>query len=316
MSRFLITGGAGFIGSNFCHYMVNKYPSDEFFCLDALTYAANIDNISVLFECDNFKFIKENICNKERIDEIFKEYKFDYVVNFAAETHVDRSIDNPDIFIQTNVLGLNNLLDASYKYGVKRFHQISTDEVYGDLNFDSPLFKEDNILKPSSPYSASKASGDLLVLAYHRTFNLDVTISRCSNNYGKYQHDEKLIPFVIKSAINRNKIGIYGNGLNVRDWIYVTDHCKAIDLILTTGKNGGIYNVGGNNEINNIDLVKLILKKMKVSEELIEFVEDRKGHDLRYGLDTTKLKEELGFECEVSFLNGIDETIDWYMKGL
>ena len=265
---------------------------------------------------ENFKFVKGNICNREEVFKLFEEEKFDYVINFAAESHVDRSIDNPSIFLETNVLGTQVLMDASLKYNVKRFHQVSTDEVYGDLPLDRPdlLFTELSALKPSSPYSASKASADLLVLSYHKTFKLNCTISRCSNNYGAFQHTEKLIPLTIKKALNNENITVYGDGKNVRDWIYVLDHCKAIDLIVRNGKNGNVYNVGANHEINNLDLVKYILNRLGKDESLITFVKDRPGHDLRYAIDSTKIKEELGWQPESSFLENINKTIKWYKE--
>ena len=314
--KFLITGGAGFIGSNYLNYALNEYPNDYFVCLDNLTYAANLDYLKDVVNNENFKFVKGNICNREEVFKLFEEEKFDYVINFAAESHVDRSIDNPSIFLETNVLGTQVLMDASLKYNVKRFHQVSTDEVYGDLPLDRPdlLFTESSLLKPSSPYSASKASADLLVLSYHKTFKLNCTISRCSNNYGAFQHTEKLIPLTIKKALNNENITVYGDGKNVRDWIYVLDHCKAIDLIVRNGKNGNVYNVGANHEINNLDLVKYILNRLGKDESLITFVKDRPGHDLRYAIDSTKIKEELGWQPESSFLENINKTIKWYKE--
>ena len=312
--KFLITGGAGFIGSNFCNYVVKKYPEDTFVCLDDLTYAADLSYLKDIMNEETFKFVKGNICDKELVFKLFNEEQFDYVINFAAESHVDRSIDNPNIFLETNVLGTQVLMDASLKYGVKRFHQVSTDEVYGDLPLDRPdlLFTEESLLKPSSPYSASKASADLLVLSYHKTFKLDCTISRCSNNYGCNQHVEKLIPLTIKKALNNDKITVYGDGKNVRDWIYVLDHCEAIDLIVRKGKNGEVYNVVENYEINNLDLVKYILKELGKEENLITFVKDRPGHDLRYAIDSKKIKEELGWYPKSSFIENINKIIDWY----
>ena len=314
--KFLITGGAGFIGSNYLNYAVNEYPNDYFVCLDNLTYAADLIYLKDIINYKNFKFIKGNICNREEVFKLFEEEKFDYVINFAAESHVDRSIDNPSIFLETNVLGTQVLMDASLKYNVKRFHQVSTDEVYGDLPLDRTdlLFTESSPLKPSSPYSASKASADLLVLSYHKTFKLNCTISRCSNNYGAFQHAEKLIPLTIKKALNNENITVYGDGKNVRDWIYVLEHCKAIDLIVRNGKDGSIYNVGANHEINNLDLVKYILNRLGKDESLITFVKDRPGHDLRYAIDSTKIKEELCWQPESSFLDNINKTIDWYKE--
>ena len=313
--KYLVTGGAGFIGSNFVKYMLDKYPNDYFVCLDNLTYAANLDYLKDVVNNENFKFVKGNICNREEVFKLFEEEKFDYVINFAAESHVDRSIDNPNIFLETNVLGTQVLMDASLKYNVKRFHQVSTDEVYGDLPLDRPdlLFTESSALKPSSPYSASKASADLLVLSYHKTFKLNCTISRCSNNYGAFQHTEKLIPLTIKKILRNEKVTIYGDGKNVRDWIYVLDHCKAIDLIVRNGKDGSIYNVGANHEINNLDLVRYILNRLGKDESLITFVKDRPGHDLRYAIDPTKIETELGWKPEHNFETGILETIKWYL---
>ena len=272
MSKYLITGGAGFIGGNFCHYMVNTYPQDEFVCLDALTYAGNLETLEPIKNKNNFKFVRENICNKGAVFKLFADEKFDYVINFAAETHVDRSIENPELFLQTNIIGTQVLMDACRKYGIKRFHQVSTDEVYGDLPLDRPdlYFTEETPLRASSPYSASKASADLLVMAYHRTFQLPCTISRCSNNYGPYQFPEKLIPLMIKKALANEKLPIYGKGENVRDWLHVYDHCTAIDLIVKKGTNGEIYNVGGHNEKTNLELVKVILKELGKPESLID----------------------------------------------
>ncbi len=316
MAKFLITGGAGFIGSNYLNIMVNKYPKDDFVCLDSLTYAGNFLNLEKIKNNSNFKFIKGNICNKKLVFELFKKEKFDYVINFAAETHVDRSIVNPTIFIKTNVLGTQVLLEASRKYRIKRFHQISTDEVYGDLplNRKDLLFLEDTPLKASSPYSASKASADLLVLAYHRTYNLDVSISRCSNNYGPYQFPEKLIPLMIKRALNNEKLPIYGNGENVRDWLYVEDHCEAIDLIVRHAKSGSIYNIGGTKEINNLEIVKKILNLLNKDDSLIEFVNDRLGHDLRYAMDATKIQKELNWSIKNDLSLGLKKTINWYLN--
>ena len=313
MAKFLITGGAGFIGSNFCYYMVEKYPNDEFVCVDALTYAGNLKTLDKLLSSSNFKFLHMNICDKENIDNLFENEKFDYVINFAAETHVDRSIISPNIFLESNVIGVNNLLEASKKYNVKRFHQVSTDEVYGDLPIERKdlFFNENSPLKASSPYSASKASADLLTLAYFRTYNLGVTISRCSNNYGPYQFPEKLIPLMIDRALNNKYLPVYGNGQNIRDWLHVYDHCVAIDLIVRNGKSGEVYNVGGNNEISNIEVIKIILNELHKPENLIKFVDDRLGHDLRYAIDSTKLKKELGWKPKYTFSEGIKEVIKW-----
>ena len=314
--KFLITGGAGFIGSNYLHYVTDKYKDDYFVCLDALTYAGNYNNIKDLEEKDNYKFVKGDITDRSFIDKLFCEEKFDVVINFAAESHVDNSIKNPEIFLTTNIIGTEVLMDASLKYNVKRYHQISTDEVYGDLPLDRPdlLFTEETPLHTSSPYSTSKASADLLVMAYYRTYGLPVTISRCSNNYGPYQFPEKLIPLTIMKALNNEKIPVYGTGENVRDWIHVKDHNIGVDLIVRKGKVGEVYNLGGHSERHNIDIVKTILKQMGKSEDLITFVEDRKGHDLRYAIDSSKVEKELGWELTYTFEDGIKETIDWYLN--
>ena len=314
--KFLITGGAGFIGRNYLHYVVNKYPKDNFICLDALTYAGNYNNIKDLEEKANFKFIKGNICDEELVNDLFSKENFDVVINFAAESHVDNSIKNPGIFIETNVQGTRVLLDASRKYNVKRYHQVSTDEVYGDLPLDRKdlLFKEETPIHTSSPYSSSKAGADLLVMAYHRTFGLPVTISRCSNNYGPYQFPEKLIPVVISKALNNESIPVYGKGENVRDWIHVIDHNIGVDLIVRNGKVGEVYNLGGHSEKTNLEVVKVILKQMGKSEDLITFVADRPGHDLRYAIDSTKVERELGWSRLYDFETGIKETVDWYLN--
>lgn len=314
--KFLITGGAGFIGSNYLHYVTDKYKNDYFVCLDALTYAGNYNNIKDLEEKDNYKFVKGDITDRVFIDKLFNDEKFDVVINFAAESHVDNSISNPEIFLITNIIGTEILMDASIKYNVKRYHQISTDEVYGDLPLDRKdlLFMEDTPLHTSSPYSTSKASADLLVMAYYRTYGLSVTISRCSNNYGPYQFSEKLIPLTIMKALNNEKIPVYGTGENVRDWIHVHDHNVGVDLIVRNGKVGEVYNLGGHAERRNIDIVKTILKQMGKSEDLITFVEDRKGHDLRYAIDSSKVEKELGWKSTYTFEEGIKETIDWYLN--
>ena len=316
MKKVLITGGAGFIGVNFVLYILNKYKHYKVFNLDKLTYAANLDNLKSIENNNNYVFIKGDICDKKFIENLFEEEKFDIVVNFAAESHVDRSIYNPQIFTNTNVLGTQILLDACKKNNVSRFHQVSTDEVYGDLPLNRPdlLFNENNNINPSSPYSASKASADLIVKAYYKTFNLPVTISRCSNNYGKFQHEEKLIPLMIKKALSNDKLPVYGNGLNVRDWLHVYDHCSAIDIIIHEGKDGEIYNVGGNNEKSNIEIVKEILNTLEKSEDLISYVKDRKGHDLRYAINSSKLKNELKWKPKYSIDEGLKETINWYKK--
>ena len=316
MAKFLVTGGAGFIGGNFLHIMVNKYPKDDYVCLDALTYAGNMETLEPIMDKPNFKFVHENICNRKAIYELFEKEKFDYVINFAAESHVDRSIENPEIFLETNIIGTSVLMDACRKYGIKRFHQVSTDEVYGDLPLDRPdlFFTESTPLHTSSPYSASKASADLLVLAYHRTFKLPVTISRCSNNYGPYQFPEKLIPLMIQKASNDESLPVYGNGANVRDWLYVGDHCTAIDLVVRNGRDGEVYNIGGHNERTNLQVVKTILKALGKPESLINYVKDRPGHDLRYAIDPKKIETELGWKPEFNFDTGIVETIKWNLN--
>ena len=314
--KILITGGAGFIGSNFVYYMLEKHPEDELVCVDALTYAGNLETLAPAMEDERFRFIKGDISDKKHMFQVFAEEKPEIVVNFAAETHVDRSIEDPGIFLSTNIIGTQVLLDASKEYGVKRFHQIGTDEVYGDLPLDRPdlFFTEGLPLKASSPYSASKASADLLTLAYHRTYGLPVTVSRCSNNYGPYQFPEKLIPLVIYRAENDESIPVYGKGDNVRDWLYVMDHCKAVDMIMRDGKDGEIYNIGGHNERSNITVVKRILQHLGKPESLITYVTDRKGHDKRYAIDPSKIREELGWEPETKFEDGIGQTIDWYLE--
>ena len=313
--KILVTGGAGFIGCNFVYYMLEKYPDYKIVCLDALTYAGNLKSLDKAMKNPNFRFIKGSISDKEIVNKIFEEEKFDIVVNFAAESHVDRSIENPFIFLETNVMGTACLLDASKKYGVRRFHQVSTDEVYGDLPLDRPdlFFTEDLPLTASSPYSASKASADLLALAFHRTYGLSVTVSRCSNNYGPYQFPEKLIPLMIVRAQENQSLPVYGQGLNVRDWLYVDDHCKAIDMIIHNGRTGEVYNVGGHNERRNIDVVKTILSQLGKSEDLITYVKDRAGHDLRYAIDPTKISDELGWTPETAFDEGMKKTIQWYL---
>ena len=314
--RFLITGGAGFIGSNYLHYVVEKYPDDYFVCLDALTYAGNYNNIKDLEGKQNFKFVHGDITNREFIDKLFEEENFDIVINFAAESHVDNSIKNPGIFLTTNILGTQVLMDASRKYNVKRYHQVSTDEVYGDLPLDRPdlLFREETPIHTSSPYSSSKAGADLLVLAYHRTYGLPVTISRCSNNYGPYQFPEKLIPVVISKALHDEPIPVYGKGENVRDWIHVIDHNIGVDLIVRNGRVGEVYNLGGHSERTNLEVVKTILKQMNKPESLITYVTDRPGHDLRYAIDSSKVEKELGWERTYNFSDGIKETVDWYLN--
>ena len=311
----IVTGGAGFIGSNFVYYMLKKYPNYRIVCLDALTYAGNLSTLKKAMENENFRFVKADIRDAEAVDKLFAEEKPDIVVNFAAESHVDRSILDPQAFLETNILGPQVLMDACRKYNVKRYHQVSTDEVYGDLPLDRPdlFFTEDMNLHASSPYSASKASADLVTLAYHRTYGLPVTISRCSNNYGPYHFPEKLIPLMIINVLHDKPLPVYGDGKNVRDWLYVEDHCKAIDMIIHADCVGETYNVGGHNEMANIDIVKLILKELGKPESLITFVEDRKGHDRRYAIDPTKIREQLGWEPETKFENGIVKTIKWYL---
>ena len=314
--KILVTGGAGFIGGNFVHHMVNKYPDYEIVNLDLLTYAGNLETLKPVEDKPNYKFVKGDIADREFIMDLFEKEKFDIVVNFAAESHVDRSIEDPSIFVKTNVEGTVVLLDAAKKYGVKRYHQVSTDEVYGDLPLDRPdlFFTEETPIHTSSPYSSSKAAADLLVLAYHRTYGLPVTISRCSNNYGPYHFPEKLIPLMIANALNDKPLPVYGEGLNVRDWLYVEDHCKAIDLIIHKGRVGEVYNVGGHNEKQNIEIVKIICKELGKPESLITHVGDRKGHDMRYAIDPTKIHNELGWLPETKFEDGIKKTIKWYLE--
>ena len=313
--KILVTGGAGFIGANFVFYMLDKHPEYDIVCLDSLTYCGNIKTLEPVMDNPHFRFVRGDVTDRKLVFKLFEEEKFDVVVNFAAESHVDRSIEDPGVFLRTNILGTQTLMDASNEYGVTRYHQVGTDEVYGDLPLDRPdlFFTEDMPLTASSPYSASKASADLLVMAYHRTYGLPVTISRCSNNYGPYQFPEKLIPLMIKNALADEKLPVYGTGENVRDWLYVEDHCKAIDMIIHEGKVGEVYNIGGHNEKSNLDVVRTILKQVGKSEDLITFVGDRKGHDLRYAIDPTKIHDELGWLPETRFDDGIRQTIDWYL---
>ena len=315
LMNVLVTGGAGFIGSNFVFYMLNKYPDYRVVCLDLLTYAGNLSTLEPVMNNQRFRFVKGDITDKELVANLFKEERFDYVVNFAAESHVDRSIEDPSIFLKTNILGTQVLMDASRAYGVKRFHQVSTDEVYGDLPLDRPdlFFTEKTPIHTSSPYSASKAAADLLVQAYNRTFKLPITISRCSNNYGPYQFPEKLIPLMISRALKDDSLPVYGKGENVRDWLYVEDHCAAIDLIIHRGKDGEVYNIGGHNEKTNLEVVKTILKELDKPESLITYVKDRAGHDMRYAIDPSKARSELGWEPTTSFDEGIKQTIKWYL---
>lgn len=340
----IVTGGAGFIGSNFIFHMLKKYPNYRIVCLDKLTYAGNLSTLKDVMDKPNFRFVKADICDRESVYRLFEEENPDIIVNFAAESHVDRSIEDPEIFLRTNILGTATLMDACRKYGIKRYHQVSTDEVYGDLPIDRPdlFFTEETPIHTSSPYSSSKAAADLLVLAYHRTYGLPVSVSRCSNNYGPYHFPEKLIPLMIANALNDKPLPVYGEGINVRDWLYVEDHCKAIDLVVREGKEGEVYNVGGHNEKQNIEIVKLtistihqmmtenpeyrkVLKKKELNEQgeisidwinesLITFVKDRLGHDQRYAIDPTKITNELGWYPETKFEVGIVKTIQWYLE--
>lgn len=314
--KIIVTGGAGFIGGNFIHYMVEKYPEDQMICLDLLTYAGNMETLEMVRDRKNFSFIKGDIADRAFIYSLYEKEKPDVVVNFAAESHVDRSIENPEIFLQTNVIGTSVLLDACRKFGIQRYHQVSTDEVYGDLPLDRPdlFFTEETPLHASSPYSASKASADLLVLAYYRTYGLPVTLSRCSNNYGPYHFPEKLIPLMIANALNGKSLPVYGTGENVRDWLYVEDHCKAIDLILRKGQVGEVYNIGGHNERTNLEVVKTVLRELGKDESLIAFVKDRLGHDRRYAIDPSKMQRCLGWQPETSFETGIKKTVQWYLE--
>lgn len=314
--KLLVTGGAGFIGSNFILHMLEKYGGLRIICLDKLTYAADVSYLKKVWEKENFRFVKGDICDREAVYSLFAEEMPDAVVNFAAESHVDRSIGSPEIFLQTNVTGTSVLMDACLKYGTGRFHQISTDEVYGDLPADRPdlLFTEESPLRPSSPYSSSKAAADMLALAYFRTYGLPVTITRCSNNYGPFQHTEKLIPMVVSKCLSGEKIPVYGRGENVRDWIHVSDHCTAIEAVLSEGRTGQVYNVGGGCEMRNIDLVKMICSLTGRDESLIEFVPDRKGHDLRYGIDYSRLEKETGWHPRTDFAEGLKKTVEYYEK--
>lgn len=333
MKTYLVTGGAGFIGSNFIHYLFKEYTDILVINLDNLTYAGNLDNLKSIEENLNYRFIKGDICNEELLEEIFSKYNIDYIVNFAAESHVDRSIKDSSIFIKTNILGTQSLLDIAKKYWEnsdgyikdKKFLQVSTDEVYGSLGKDG-YFTEDTPLSPRNPYSASKASADLLVMSYYYTYGFPLNITRCSNNYGRYQFPEKLIPLVINNCLKEKDIPVYGDGMNIRDWLYVSDHCEAINIVLNKGEIGQVYNIGGNNELTNIYMVKKIInilkeilgvdnkRKQLVSEELIKFVEDRKGHDRRYAIDASKMKNELGWEAKIKFDEGIEKTIEWYLE--
>ena len=314
--KILVTGAAGFIGSNFVFHMRKAHPEYDIIALDSLTYAGNLETLAPVMEADHFTFVRCDITDREGVRKVFEEHHPDVVVNFAAESHVDRSIEDPGVFLRTNILGTQVLMDACREFGIQRFHQVGTDEVYGDLPLDRPdlFFTEDLPLQASSPYSASKASADLLAMAYHRTYGLPVTISRCSNNYGPYQFPEKLIPLMIANALADKPLPVYGTGENVRDWLYVEDHCRAIDMILENGKVGEVYNIGGHNERSNLDVVKTILKQLGKPESLITFVGDRKGHDLRYAIDPSKIHGELGWLPETKFADGIRQTIDWYFN--
>ena len=312
----IVTGGAGFIGSNFIFYMLREHPEDRIVCLDKLTYAGNLSTLKDIMDRPNFRFVKLDICDREGVFALFEEEKPDVVVNFAAESHVDRSIEDPGIFLQTNIIGTSVLMDACRAFGIGRYHQVSTDEVYGDLPLDRPdlFFTEETPIHTSSPYSSSKAGADLLVMAYHRTYSLPVTISRCSNNYGFYQFPEKLIPLMIANCLSDKPLPVYGEGLNIRDWLYVEDHCKAIDLVIRRGREGEVYNIGGHNEMRNIDIGKLICRELGKPESLITHVADRKGHDRRYAIDPAKIHNELGWLPETKFEDGIKTTIRWYLE--
>lgn len=314
--RYLVTGGAGFIGSNYIYYLLEKYPEDEIICVDSLTYAGNLKTLDKALKNKNFRFVKADISNMAEMDRLFEKERPDVIVNFAAESHVDRSIEMPGIFLKTNILGTQVLMDCCLKHGVSRYHQVSTDEVYGDLPIENKdlFFTEGSPLKPSSPYSASKASADLLALAYHRTYQLPVTVSRCSNNFGPFHFPEKLIPLVITRALHNHSIPVYGKGENIRDWLYVFDHCTAIDLIIHKGKAGQIYNIGSRNERTNLQVVKEILRLLGKPENLIEFVKDRPGHDLRYAIDPQKIESELGWTPKYSFGIGLKNTVDWFLS--
>ncbi len=315
MKNILVTGGAGFIGSNFVYYMLKKHPDYRIVCIDALTYAGNLETLEEAMKNENFRFVKGDITNRQAVYALFEEENFTAVVNFAAESHVDRSITEPEIFLKTNILGTQVLLDACRTYGDIRFHQVSTDEVYGDLPLDRPdlFFTEDTPIHTSSPYSASKASADLLTMAYYRTYRLPVTISRCSNNYGPYHFPEKLIPLMITNILYGKKLPVYGKGENIRDWLFVEDHCKAIDMILESGRIGEVYNIGGHNERTNLQVVKTILEILGKGEDMITYVTDRPGHDMRYAIDPTKIKNELGWYPETDFESGIKKTVEWYL---
>ncbi|TFE29010.1 dTDP-glucose 4,6-dehydratase [Cohnella luojiensis] len=312
--KLLVTGGAGFIGSNFVHYILKEHPQDQIINIDSLTYAGNLENLSTVDSNPNYKFVKVDITDRMALEPLFQE-GIDVVVNFAAESHVDRSILEPDVFVRTNIMGTQTLLDLTKQYNVAKYVQVSTDEVYGTLG-DTGLFTEETPLQPNSPYSASKAGADLLVRAYHETFGLDINITRCSNNYGPYQFPEKLIPLMIQNALSDKQLPVYGDGLNIRDWLYVDDHCSAIDLVVRKGRPGEAYNIGGNNERNNIQVVKTILNELNKPESLITYVQDRLGHDRRYAIDATKIRNELGWNPKHNYESGIRETIRWYLNNL
>ncbi|MCP8617496.1 dTDP-glucose 4,6-dehydratase [Salirhabdus salicampi] len=311
--NLLVTGGAGFIGSNFVRYMLKQYPTYKVVNYDLLTYAGNLENLSDVENNPNYKFVQGDIANRELVEHVVKEHNIDVIVNFAAESHVDRSITQPDIFVKTNVLGTQNLLDVAKANSIEKYVQVSTDEVYGTLG-DTGYFVEDTPLAPNSPYSASKASADLLVRSYYETFGMNVNITRCSNNYGPYHFPEKLIPLMVTNALEGKPLPVYGNGKNVRDWLHVEDHCSAIDLVIHNGEAGEVYNVGGHNEKTNIEVVELIVEKLGASKDLIQYVEDRLGHDKRYAIDPTKLETELGWKPKFNFATGIEETIQWYLS--
>lgn len=313
--KIIVTGGAGFIGGNFVHYMLKTHPDYRIICLDCLTYAGNMETLAPVMDNPHFRFFRVNITDRDAVFRVFEEERPDIVVNFAAESHVDRSIEDPGVFLNTNIMGTQTMMDACRRYGIARYHQVSTDEVYGDLPLDRPdlFFTEQTPIRASSPYSASKAGADLLVQAYHRTFGLPVTISRCSNNYGPYHFPEKLIPLMITNALNDKPLPVYGEGLNVRDWLYVEDHCRAIDLIIHSGAVGEVYNIGGHNEMRNIDIVKLICGALGKPESLITHVADRKGHDMRYAIDPAKIHRELGWLPQTKFADGLQKTIRWYL---
>lgn len=314
--KIIVTGGAGFIGGNFVYYQLREHPQDEVVCLDALTYAGNLETLEEAMKNPRFRFVKGDITERELVDELFVQEKPDIVVNFAAETHVDRSVEDPGVFLRTNMLGTQVLMDACRRHGIMRYHQVSTDEVYGDLPLDRPelFFHEDTPIHTSSPYSASKAGADLLVQAYHRTFGLPVSITRCSNNYGPYHFPEKLIPLMISRALADQPLPVYGTGENIRDWLYVDDHCAAIDLVMRKGRVGEVYNIGGHNERTNLEVVRTILRALGKPESLIHFVKDRPGHDMRYAIDPTKIHTELGWLPTTSFDEGIQKTISWYLE--